>query len=119
MASGLFKRWNYCVKMYGISVFQNYISACYCSCNKICSTSNSVANNSILARIKFLFSFYCYNAFPCTIYFATTFIKEITKIAGGSGGGKPDMAQGGGKDENKISEALDKVYDVVKEQIKA
>lgn len=44
-------------------------------------------------------------------------IKEITAIAGGSGGGKPDMAQGGGKDESKIDEALSKVYDVVKEQL--
>ncbi len=50
---------------------------------------------------------------------AGNIIREITKIAGGSGGGKPDMAQGGGKDENKISEALEKVYDIVKEQAKA
>ena len=36
-------------------------------------------------------------------------IKEITAIAGGSGGGKPDSAQGGGKDASKIAEALNKV----------
>ncbi len=36
-------------------------------------------------------------------------IKEITAIAGGSGGGKPDSAQGGGKDAGKIAEALAKV----------
>ena len=36
-------------------------------------------------------------------------IKEITAIAGGSGGGKPDSAQGGGKDSSKIAEALNKV----------
>ena len=36
-------------------------------------------------------------------------IKEITAIAGGSGGGKPDSAQGGGKDAGKIAEALTKV----------
>ncbi len=33
-------------------------------------------------------------------------IKEITAVCGGSGGGKPDMAQGGGKDASKIADAL-------------
>ena len=33
-------------------------------------------------------------------------IKEITAIAGGSGGGKPDMAQGAGKDVSKIDDAV-------------
>ena len=33
-------------------------------------------------------------------------IKEIAKIAGGGGGGRPDMAQAGGKDVSKIDEAL-------------
>lgn len=44
-------------------------------------------------------------------------IKEITAIAGGSGGGKPDMAQGGGKDAEKIGEALSKVTEIVKAQL--
>lgn len=34
-------------------------------------------------------------------------IKEIAAICGGSGGGRPDMAQAGGKDTSKIAEALD------------
>lgn len=45
-------------------------------------------------------------------------IKAVTQIAGGSGGGKPDMAQGGGKDASKISDAIDAVYDIVANQIK-
>ena len=45
-------------------------------------------------------------------------IKEITALAGGSGGGKPDMAQGGGKDKDKIAEAIEKVEEIVKGQIK-
>ncbi len=49
---------------------------------------------------------------------AGNIIKEITKIAGGSGGGKPDMAQGGGKDPSKVIEALDTVESIVKAQIK-
>ena len=44
-------------------------------------------------------------------------IKEISAIAGGSGGGKPDMAQGGGKDASKIDEALAAVADVLKGQL--
>ena len=34
-------------------------------------------------------------------------IKHVTSIAGGSGGGKPDSAMGGGKDASKLQEALD------------
>jgi alanyl-tRNA synthetase len=45
-------------------------------------------------------------------------IKEITAIAGGSGGGKPDMAQGGGKDAAKIDEALAAVGGVIEAQLK-
>ena len=46
-------------------------------------------------------------------------IKEITAICGGRGGGKPDMAQGGGTDALKINDALAKVDDIVKAQINA
>jgi len=44
-------------------------------------------------------------------------IKQITAICGGSGGGKPDMAQGGGKDADKIDEALNSVVGIVTAQI--
>ncbi len=44
-------------------------------------------------------------------------IKEITLVAGGSGGGKPDSAQGGGKDASKIDDALALVDEIVKAQI--
>ena len=45
-------------------------------------------------------------------------IKEITAICGGRGGGKPDMAQGGGTDPLKIDDALAKVDEIVTTQIK-
>jgi alanyl-tRNA synthetase len=35
-------------------------------------------------------------------------VKEIAPIVGGGGGGKPDMAQAGGKLPDKIGEALEK-----------
>ncbi len=37
---------------------------------------------------------------------AGNLVKEVAKVLQGSGGGKPDMASGGGKDKSKIPEAL-------------
>ncbi len=48
---------------------------------------------------------------------AGNIIREVTKAADGSGGGKPDMAQGGGKDASKINDALALVDDIVKNQL--
>ena len=45
-------------------------------------------------------------------------IKEVAKTAGGGGGGRPDMAQAGGKDLTKIDEALKSAFSVVEAQIK-
>ena len=33
-------------------------------------------------------------------------IKEVSAVCGGSGGGKPDSAMGGGKDLSKLDDAL-------------
>jgi alanyl-tRNA synthetase len=49
---------------------------------------------------------------------AGNIIKEVAKIAGGGGGGRPDMAQAGGKDPSKITEALQHVVKLVKIQKK-
>ena len=43
-------------------------------------------------------------------------IREVTKICGGSGGGKPDFAMGGGKDKDKLNVALDAVSTIVKDR---
>jgi alanyl-tRNA synthetase len=40
-------------------------------------------------------------------------IKPIAQIVGGSGGGRPDMAQAGGTDVSKLDEALESVYATV------
>lgn len=40
-------------------------------------------------------------------------LKEIAKIVGGGGGGRPDMAQAGGKDTTKIDAALDKAKEII------
>lgn len=49
---------------------------------------------------------------------AGNMIREIAKVAGGSGGGRPNMAQAGGKDVSKIDEALSQTIVVLKNQIK-
>ena len=41
-------------------------------------------------------------------------IKGIAPIAGGSGGGKPDMARGGGKDLSKLDEAIAAAVNFIK-----
>jgi len=40
---------------------------------------------------------------------ASAMVKELGKIIGGGGGGKPDIAEAGGKDADKLGEALDSV----------
>ncbi|MCZ8519024.1 MULTISPECIES: alanine--tRNA ligase [Paenibacillus] len=42
-------------------------------------------------------------------YHAGKLIKEVAVRCGGSGGGRPDMAQAGGKDASKLQEALQSV----------
>lgn len=44
-------------------------------------------------------------------------IKEAAKVAGGGGGGRPDMAQAGGKDVSKLNEALAKAEEVLASQV--
>jgi alanyl-tRNA synthetase len=41
-------------------------------------------------------------------------VREVAKIVGGGGGGRPDMAQAGGRDASKIGEALDAVAGLVR-----
>ncbi|CAG7654543.1 alanine--tRNA ligase [Paenibacillus allorhizosphaerae] len=46
-------------------------------------------------------------------YHAGKLIKEVAARCGGSGGGRPDMAQAGGKDASKLQEALQSVEQLV------
>jgi alanyl-tRNA synthetase len=40
-------------------------------------------------------------------------VQEIAKVVGGGGGGRPDLAQAGGKDPAKLDQALALVYEIV------
>jgi alanyl-tRNA synthetase len=44
-------------------------------------------------------------------------IREIAPIVGGRGGGKPDMAEGGGTEPEKLSEAIDASYAVIEKMV--
>jgi alanyl-tRNA synthetase len=44
---------------------------------------------------------------------AGALIKEVAAIAGGSGGGRPDFAQAGGTQPDKLEAAVAKVYELV------
>ncbi len=43
---------------------------------------------------------------------AGNIVREVAKIAGGSGGGKPDSAMAGGKDISKLAEAIEKAAEI-------
>ena len=47
---------------------------------------------------------------------AGNLIKEVATLVGGGGGGRPNMAQAGGKNPAGIKDALAKVAEVVKNQ---
>ncbi len=47
-------------------------------------------------------------------YHAGNIVKEVATRCGGGGGGRPDMAQAGGKDPSKLEEALRAVPELVK-----
>ncbi|NSW89168.1 MAG: alanine--tRNA ligase [Firmicutes bacterium] len=44
-------------------------------------------------------------------------IKKTAEIIGGGGGGRPDMAQAGGRDSSRIDEALQQAVEVIKSQL--
>ncbi|WP_339190188.1 MULTISPECIES: alanine--tRNA ligase [unclassified Paenibacillus] len=46
-------------------------------------------------------------------FHAGKLVKEIAAVCGGGGGGRPDMAQAGGKDASKLNEALAKAEELV------
>jgi alanyl-tRNA synthetase len=46
-------------------------------------------------------------------YRAGDLVRELAKEVGGSGGGKPDMAQAGGPDASKLGRALERLYELI------
>ena len=50
-------------------------------------------------------------------YHAGTIIQEVAKGIGGTGGGRADMAQAGGKEKDKLEEALEAAYGIVEKLV--
>jgi alanyl-tRNA synthetase len=49
-------------------------------------------------------------------FHAGNILREVAKVAGGGGGGKPEFAQAGGKDASKVPQALAKAEEMIKAQ---
>lgn len=47
-------------------------------------------------------------------FHAGRIVKQVAAVVGGGGGGRPDMAQAGGTKPEKLDEALEKAYEVIK-----
>ncbi len=45
-------------------------------------------------------------------------VKEVARITGGGGGGRPDLAQAGGKDATKVDEAIRQVPQILEKAIR-
>jgi alanyl-tRNA synthetase len=46
-------------------------------------------------------------------YHAGNIVKQLAAVVGGSGGGRPDMAQAGGNKPENLDQALEKAYEVI------
>jgi len=48
---------------------------------------------------------------------AGTAVREVSPLVGGGGGGRPNFAQGGGTQTDKISEAVQRAEEIIKKQL--
>ena len=48
---------------------------------------------------------------------AGNWVKEVAPVVGGGGGGKPDMAQAGGKQPEKLPDALEAAKAKIREML--
>jgi alanyl-tRNA synthetase len=50
---------------------------------------------------------------------AGNWVRDVAPVVGGGGGGKPDLAQAGGKQPEKLPEALNKAREVARAMLRA
>ena len=88
-------------------------------------TADTIKNQNedviaVLAAIndgKLTFCVSCGKAAVAKGAHAGNLVREVARIAGGNGGGKPDLAMAGGKDISKVNDALGAVQSAVAAQI--
>jgi alanyl-tRNA synthetase len=49
---------------------------------------------------------------------ASAIVERVAALVGGRGGGRPDLAQGGGTDPSRLDAALDAVYELVEQALR-
>lgn len=74
---------------------------------------NAVAVFAGISKDKVTFCVGCSKAAVNAGANAGLIVREIAKIAGGNGGGKPDLAMAGGKDASMAQTALDKSTEII------
>ena len=50
---------------------------------------------------------------------AGNWLKEVAPVVGGGGGGRPDLAQAGGKSPEKIPAALEKAHEAIRSRLES
>ena len=90
---------------------------------KMCDTAKGYAANmiAVLASVqgeKVTFAAACGKEAVASGAHAGNIVRSVAKIAGGSGGGRPDSAMAGGKDLSKTQDALDAVTEIVQGMLK-
>jgi alanyl-tRNA synthetase len=77
------------------------------------SKPNSICVFAVVSGEKLTFVAACGSDAVKNGCHAGNIVREVAKIAGGNGGGRPDSAMAGGKDVSKAEEAISKVMDII------
>jgi alanyl-tRNA synthetase len=64
------------------------------------------------------FACYCTDGAIAAGANAGAIVREVAALCGGKGGGRPDMAMAGGKELNKVADAMAKVPEILKNLVK-
>ena len=84
-------------------------------CEKIKAESDTFV--AVLAAVNAEKITFCAASGKETKIHAGNLVREVAKIAGGNGGGKPELAMAGGKDVTKVNDAIAAVVGLVKESV--
>lgn len=107
------------VEVGSVKVIANVISEADTSvARSLCDTIKSKFDNvvvvlAVVSGEKLTFVSACGKQAVADGYHAGNIVREVAKLAGGNGGGKPDGAMAGGKEPEKANFAISKVVEIV------